>query len=267
MLSPPVGRTAVMGVLNVTPDSFSDGGMWLSHDAAVAHGLELIAEGADIVDVGGESTRPGAVVVSAEEEIARVVPVVRSLASHARISIDTSKFEVAVAAVAAGATMINDVSASLHSVAADAGVAWVAMHMQGEPGSMQASPSYGDVVKEVSEFLIERADIAKHAGVQEIWIDPGIGFGKTVEHNLSLLKHLDVLTQLPFPVVVGASRKAFLGKVLGSDEEPVPVDQRLEASIAAAVMAISQGVAMVRVHDVRATARAARVATAIKAAA
>jgi dihydropteroate synthase len=244
-----------MGVLNVTPDSFSDGGQWLDRDSAVLHGVEMFADGADVVDVGGESTRPGAEPVSVAEELARVVPVVEALSRHGRVSVDTRKAEVAEAAVRAGATLVNDVSASLHEVAAGLGVGWVAMHMRGEPATMQDDPSYDDVVGEVRDFLVERAERAKAAGVEEVWIDPGIGFGKTIDHNLALLRHLDVLAATGLPVVVGTSRKSFLGRLTGG----APAEDRLEASIATATWAMARGAGMVRVHDVRPTAQAAKV--------
>jgi dihydropteroate synthase len=240
-----------MGVLNVTPDSFSDGGRWLDPDAAVAHGLRMVAEGADVIDVGGESTRPGAEPVPADEELRRVLPVVEALAAHVRVSIDTRKPEVAEAAIEAGATLVNDVSASLAPVAAAAGVGWVAMHMQGEPRTMQQAPAYDDVVAEVRAFLVERAS---SSGVDDVWIDPGIGFGKTLEHNLTLLRHLGELVATGYPVVVGTSRKAFLGRLTGGAE----VDDRVEASVATAAWSLSQGAAMVRVHDVAPTVTAAR---------
>jgi len=247
-------RPLVMGVLNVTPDSFSDGGRWFDPDAAVGHGLGLVAEGADIVDVGGESTRPGAAPVSEAEERRRVVDVVAALAPHVRVSIDTRKRGVAEAAVAAGATLVNDVSASLWAVAAAAGpgIGWMAMHMQGEPATMQAAPSYADVVHDVRSFLVARASAARDGGVEEVWIDPGIGFGKTFEHNLVLLRRLGTLVDTGFPVAVGTSRKSFLGRLLGG----APVDDRLEGSVATAVWAVAQGAGMVRVHDVEATVRA-----------
>jgi dihydropteroate synthase len=253
-----------MGVVNVTPDSFSDGGRFLDHRAAVAHGLALFDEGADIVDVGGESTRPGAEPVPVDEELARVVPVIRELARRGRVSIDTRKPDVAAAAVEAGATLVNDVSASLHEVAAAHGVGFVAMHMLGDPRTMQANPTYSDVLSEVRDFLVERADAARRAGVSEVWIDPGIGFGKTAEHNLQILSRLDVLVSTGFPVIVGTSRKRFLGALLARsdgrpDGQPVPTDDRIEGSIATAVWSMMQGVRMVRVHDVRATVHAARV--------
>jgi dihydropteroate synthase len=241
-----------MGVLNVTPDSFSDGGRYLDPELAVAHGLALVAEGADVVDVGGESTRPGAGPVDEAEERRRVVPVIEALAPSVRVSVDTRSAAVAEAAVAAGATLVNDVSASLWPVAAEAGAGWVAMHMQGEPGTMQEAPRYDDVVTEVGAFLQERAAQARAAGVEEVWIDPGIGFGKTLEHNLALLRSLDRLVAGGVPVVVGASRKGSLGQLTGG----APVDDRLEASVATAVWAVEQGAAMVRVHDVAATVRA-----------
>src|SRR5688572_4462216 len=191
-----------MGVVNVTPDSFSDGGRFADHAAAIAHGLALAAEGADWVDVGGESTRPGAAPVPEAEELRRVVPVVEALAAEGlRVSIDTRKASVARAAVAAGATLLNDVGASLGSVAAELGVAWAAMHAQGEPATMQDAPSYRDVVSDVRDELVARADAARAAGVAEVWIDPGIGFGKTHQHNLALLAHLDELVATGYPVL------------------------------------------------------------------
>jgi dihydropteroate synthase len=244
----------VMGVLNVTPDSFSDGGRYLDTDAAIAHGLAMVAAGADVVDVGGESSRPGAESVPEAEERRRVLPVVEALAPHVRVSIDTVKPGVAEAAVAAGARMVNDVSASLWPVAAEAGVAWVAMHMKGTPATMQSLASYDDVVAEVRAFLLDRATAAVAAGVPEVWVDPGLGFAKTADHNLSLLRHLREFTTLGFPVLVGSSRKTFLGALTGD----APVDDRAEASLAAATWALMHGASMVRVHDVKATVQAAR---------
>ena len=240
-----------MGVLNVTPDSFSDGGRWLDAGAAVEHGLRMVQEGADVVDVGGESTRPGADPVDTAEELRRTLPVVEALAPHTRVSIDTRKADVAAAALAAGATLLNDVSASLAHVAKAAGAGWVAMHMRGDPRTMQQAPAYDDVVAEVTAFLAERA---AGAGVDEVWIDPGIGFGKTMEHNLALLAHLDQLVATGFPVVVGTSRKSFLGRLTGG----APAEDRVEASVATAAWALAQGAAMVRVHDVAPTVEAAR---------
>ena len=249
-----------MAVLNVTPDSFSDGGRWFEPDLAIARGIEMIAEGADVVDVGGESTRPGAEPVGESEERRRVVPVVEALAGRVRVSIDTTKASVAEAAIAAGATLVNDVSSSLHEVvaAAGAGIGWVAMHMQGTPRTMQAAPVYHDVVGEVRAFLVERAEKASAAGVEEIWIDPGVGFGKTVDHNLALLQWLPALVATGFPVMVGTSRKSFLGRI-GGGAAPT---ERFEASLATAVFAMAQGARMVRVHDVVATVHAARLVAA-----
>ena len=255
----------VMGVLNVTPDSFSDGGRFLDPADAVAHGRRLVAEGAAVVDVGGEATRPGARPVPVADELARVVPVVEALAGEVRVSIDTTKAEVARAAVAAGATLINDVGASLHEVAAELGVGWVAMHMQGRPGTMQDAPRYDDVVGEVRDFLVERAAAAVAAGVDEVWIDPGFGFGKSVAHNLALLAHLDELVATGHPVVVGLSRKRTLGVLLAASDvvdEPVPTDDRLEAGMAVDVVAMHLGAAMIRAHDVEAAVQAARVVAA-----
>jgi dihydropteroate synthase len=251
----------VMGILNVTPDSFSDGGRWLDPDAAVAHGLEMAADGADVVDVGGESTRPGAEPVAEAEELRRVLPVVEALAPHVRVSVDTRKAAVAERAIAAGATLLNDVSASLHEVAAAGGAGWVAMHMQGKPPTMQHAPSYIDVVTEVRDFLVARADAAGRAGVGEVWIDPGIGFGKTVAHNLTLLKHLRVLADTGHPVLVGTSRKSFLGELAGG----AAPDDRLEGSLATSTWAVVEGASMVRVHDVRPAVEAVRLVGDIRA--
>jgi dihydropteroate synthase len=255
-----------MGVLNVTPDSFFDGGRYDSTDAAVAHGLALIEAGADIVDVGGESSRPGAVAVSEDEELARVVPVVAALAGRVRVSIDTVKPGVARAAVAAGATLVNDISASLWEVVAGVGgaVGWVAMHMQGSPRTMQEAPHYDDVVAEVHAFVLERARLALAAGVPEVWVDPGIGFGKTPDHNLSLLRHLPELVTAARAagcagVAVGTSRKRFIGLLsVPAGAPPAPVEERAEGSLATAAVAMAAGAALVRVHDVAATVQAAR---------
>ena len=252
-------RGLVMGILNVTPDSFSDGGSWSDPERAIIKGHEMIAEGADIVDVGGESSRPGAVAVSIDEELERVIPVIEALSPHVRVSVDTVKEPVADAAVAAGATLINDVSASLWPVAARHGVGWVAMHCKGTPATMQDDPRYNDVVAEVRDLLSARAAAAAGAGVREIWIDPGIGFGKTVDHNLELLACLDVLVATGHSVLVGTSRKGFLG-TLGARADGVvlPVTDRLPGSLATATWALTQGAGMVRVHDVAATVQAAR---------
>jgi dihydropteroate synthase len=261
-----------MGVLNVTADSFSDGGRYLEPGAAVAHGRRLIAEGADIVDVGGESSRPGAEPIDAAEELRRVVPVVEALAPEVRVSIDTVKPAVARAAVAAGATLVNDVSASLAEVAADLGTGYIVMHRQGTPQTMQLAPRYDDVVAEVGDFLARGADQAERRGVAEVWVDPGIGFGKTMAHNLALLRHLDQLVALGRPVMVGTSRKGFLGRLVARSDastsgshptsEVTEPDDRLEASLATATWAMAQGARMVRVHDVLPTVQAAKVVAA-----
>ena len=260
---------AVMGVLNVTPDSFSDGGEFLDHGAAVAHGRRMLDEGASIIDVGGESTRPGAAPVGDAEEVARVVPVIEALADEPEVASGAVRISVARAAVAVGADIVNDVSAGLGDVAADLGVGWVAMHMQGDPRTMQDEPTYDDVVAEVHDFLVARAEAALAAGVPEVWIDPGIGFGKTTTHNLLLMRHLDRLVDTGHPVVLGVSRKRFLGEVTGLSDRstpggvgasgPTPPGDRREASVALAVWGYRQGVAVVRTHDVWASVRAARV--------
>jgi dihydropteroate synthase len=258
------GRRQIMGVVNVTPDSFSDGGRFLDHAAAVEHGRSLVAQGADWVDVGGESTRPRAHPVPVDEELGRVIPVVEALAADGvAVSIDTRKAPVAEAAVAAGARMINDVSATLGEVAAATGAAFVAMHMLGDPRTMQADPAYGDVVTEVRDFLVERADAARGAGAHEVWIDPGIGFGKTLEHNLDLLANLDVLVATGYPVLIATSRKSMLGTLAARADRseparPAPTTDRLEGSIATATWALLRGATMVRVHEVPATVQAVR---------
>ena len=256
----------VMGIVNVTPDSFSDGARFLEPEAAVARGRRLFDEGAAVVDVGGESTRPGAEPVPVGEELARVVDVVAGLAPHGRVSIDTTKPEVARAAVAAGAGILNDISAALHEVAAELDVTWIAVHRQGTPATMQIAPQYDDVVAEVGGFLAAAAERGLAAGVPEVWIDPGIGFGKTTSHNLELLANLRQLTAMGVPVVVGASRKRFIGVLHaqsdGSTEEEAPTDDRLEGSLAAAAWAFAQGAAVVRAHDVAATMGALKVVAA-----
>jgi len=254
-----------MGVVNVTPDSFSDGGRWLDEPAAVAHGRALIAEGAGIVDVGGESTRPGAAPVDVEEELRRVAGVVRGLAgAGARVSVDTSKAAVARAALDAGADLVNDVTAlradpALATLVAERGVDVCLMHMRGEPRTMQQDPRYDDVVAEVKAFLESRLADAVRAGIAEerVWLDPGIGFGKTADHNLELLRRLDELVALGRPLVVGTSRKAFLGRITGR-----PVDERLPGTIATNVLALARGAAVFRVHDVAPVAEALQVAAA-----
>jgi dihydropteroate synthase len=250
-----------MGVLNVTPDSFSDGGLWLDKGRAVGHALEMADAGAAVIDVGGESTRPGAAAVPEEEELRRVVPVIEALAPRIRVSIDTRKESVARAAVAAGATIINDVSASLWRVAAETGAGWVAMHMPADPSVMQHYAHYDNVVGEVLEFLEDRAERAASAGVGEIWIDPGIGFGKTADHNLQLLRCLRTFVATGWPVLVGTSRKSFLGRITRLPGGTVPAaDDRLEATVATTAWSIVQGADMVRVHDVRPAVQAALLA-------
>jgi dihydropteroate synthase len=255
----------LMGVVNVTPDSFSDGGQYLDPAAAVRHGEELARDGAAILDVGGESTRPGAAEVEESEELRRVEPVVRALAGEATVSIDTSKAAVAAAALDAGASIVNDVTAFKHepemaALCAERGVGVVLMHMPGNPRTMQDDPRYEDVVDEVKAFLAERMEFAVGQGVEEdrIWLDPGIGFGKTLEHNLELLRRLGELRELGRPLVVGASRKSFIGKVDGS-----AVGDRIGGSIASTVLAAAEGAAVLRVHDVAEMAQALAVANAV----
>jgi dihydropteroate synthase len=254
----------IMGVVNVTPDSFSDGGVFDTAEDAVAHGRRLSAEGAQILDVGGESTRPGADPVSVEEELRRVLPVVEGLAGVARVSIDTMKLAVAEAAVDAGASYVNDVTAFRHDpelagLVADRGLDCCLMHMLGEPRTMQRDPRYGDVVSDVKAFLTERMEAAVRAGVPEerIQLDPGIGFGKTLDHNLELLRRLEELTELGRPLVIGTSRKSFIGRITGRD-----VTERVHATVATSVIAFERGARVFRVHDVAATADALAVAAA-----
>jgi dihydropteroate synthase len=249
------GDFRIMGVVNVTPDSFSDGGRYLDCDAAIAHGLELEAQGASILDVGGESTRPGAAPVAEPEELRRVIPVIAGLVAagcKAQISIDTSKSAVASGALEAGATLVNDVTAlrgdpSIAAVVAESGAECCLMHMLGDPRTMQRDPRYQDVVNDIKAFLEERTEFAVAAGIapERILLDPGIGFGKTVEHNLELLRRLGELVELGRPVVIGTSRKSFLGRLTGRD-----VDGRLAGTIATNVLAYERGARVFRVHDV-----------------
>jgi len=260
------GDFTVMGVVNVTPDSFSDGGLFLDPEAAVAHGRELIEAGAEILDVGGESTRPGAEPVGEDEELRRVVPVIEGLRDgSSRISIDTSKAAVAAAALKTGAEIVNDVTAlrgdpEMAALCADRGATVVLMHMLGEPRTMQDNPRYDDVVADVKAFLAQRLEAAVAAGIEEdrVWLDPGIGFGKTGAHNMELLRRLGELRDLGRPLVVGTSRKSFIGKVDGS-----PADQRLGGTIASSVLAATEGADVLRVHDVAEVRQALTVATAI----
>lgn len=258
--------TRLMGVVNVTPDSFSDGGLYLDPEAAIAHGRELVAAGAEILDVGGESTRPGAKAVGEEEELRRVVPVIRGLRDlDCELSVDTSKASVAAAALEAGAAIVNDVTAlrgdpEMAPLCAERGATVILMHMLGEPRTMQDDPRYEDVAADVQAFLAERLEAAVAAGIAEerIWLDPGIGFGKTAAHNLELLRRLGELRELGRPLVIGTSRKSFIGKLDGS-----AAGERLGGTIASSVLAAVEGAAVLRVHDAAEVRQALTVATAI----
>ena len=260
-----LSRPLVMGIVNVTPDSFSDGGQHLLRDAAIAHAQQLIADGADIINIGGESTRPGAQPVGVQQELDRVLPIIEALNdAPLPVSIDTCKPEVMQAALAAGAQMVNDINAlqdaaALQAVAASAAAVCL-MHKQGDPQTMQQQPHYTDVVAEVSEFLRGRIAAAEAAGIARtrIVIDPGFGFGKTLAHNLALLRELEKLAGLGVPVLAGLSRKAMLGALTGQD-----VNHRVAASVAAALIAVQRGASIVRVHDVRATVDALKIWNAV----
>jgi dihydropteroate synthase len=262
-----LSRPQVMGILNITPDSFSDGGDFFVPEQAVAHALRMVEEGAAIIDVGGESTRPGAPPVSVEEELGRVIPIIEAL--HASlsvpVSIDTRKPEVMQAAVAAGAGLINDVNAlqatGAIELAARLGVPVFLMHMQGTPETMQQQPEYGDVVTEVTEFLTDRAHLCMQQGIarEQILLDPGFGFGKTAKHSLLLLQQLEQLVATGFPVLVGLSRKSMIGQTLG-----LPVDKRLDPGVALAVLAVWKGASIVRCHDVRETREAIQMCQAVR---
>jgi dihydropteroate synthase len=260
-------RTLVMGILNVTPDSFSEGGRFLDAEVATKHAAQMVADGADIVDVGGESTRPGSAPVSADEELERVLPVIERLREEIQgvpISIDTRKAEVAARALEAGAIIVNDVSAGadpeMFGVVRERQAAIVLMHMKGEPKTMQEAPTYDDVVGEVHDFLRERIEAAEFAGIdaERIAIDPGIGFGKDLGHNLELIRRIDAFLDLGRPVLVGPSRKRFIGTILD-----LPEDQRVEGTIGAVAWMVARGAHVVRVHDVREVTRAIRVIDAI----
>lgn len=262
----PLDQPRVMGILNVTPDSFSDGGQFHQLDAAVLRAEKMLAAGCDFIDIGGESTRPGAKDVSEQQELDRVIPVIEAIRARLDcvVSIDTSKAAVMRDAVAAGAGLINDVRAlqepgALYA-AVDAGVPVCLMHMQGQPRTMQSNPQYGNVITEVSDFLRERAQICQQAGIeqQQILLDPGFGFGKSVQHNFRLLAHMDKLHQLGYPLLVGMSRKSMLGAVTSK-----PVEQRLAASISAATIAMLQGAQIIRVHDVEETSDALAIVQAL----
>ena len=254
--------TLIMGILNVTPDSFSDGGRHATTDAAVTHALQLIEEGADIIDVGGESTRPGAATVDEAEELRRVLPVLEQLSARTAValSIDTMKPAVARAALAAGASLVNDVAANRASdemwrLVAETRAGYVAMHMQGTPQTMQTAPRYGDVVAAVNAFFGERLERIQAVGVslEQVVLDVGIGFGKTLEHNLQLLRAVGSFTRWQRPLLLGVSRKSFIGQALGA-----PLDDRLAGALACAVWAVESGVQIIRTHDVKATAQAVR---------
>jgi len=262
-----LARPLVMGILNVTPDSFSDGGSYIDRDAAVTAAVRMLADGADVIDVGGESTRPGAEPVTAVQEAARVAGVIAALAEQgACVSVDTRHALVASEALSAGASIVNDVSGftdpEMVRVAADSDAGLVVMHMRGEPRTMQEAPAYADVVAEVAEFLSRQAVALERAGVarDRIAIDPGIGFGKTTEHNLALLRRLPELEALGFPVLVGASRKRFIGEITGVVEPQA----RVAGSVAAALEAVRRGAAVVRVHDVAATVQALAMVRAVE---
>jgi dihydropteroate synthase len=261
-------RTLVMGILNVTPDSFSDAGRFFTDRAAIDRGAEMIDQGADVVDVGGESTRPGSDPVPADEELRRVIPVIEQLAKHRStvpVSIDTRKAEVAAAALEAGATIVNDVSAGsdpeMFELAREHGAGIVLMHMKGDPKTMQEAAYYEDVVAEVHEYLRERIEAAEFAGIEpeRIVVDPGIGFGKDVDHNLEVLHHIDAFLDLGRPVLVGPSRKRFIGTLLD-----LPEDERVEGTAAAVAWSVSRGAHLVRVHDVKEIVRVVRVIDAIE---
>ena len=263
------GKTLIMGILNVTPDSFSDGGRFFEKDKAIAHGLKMVEEGADIIDIGGESTRPGSRPLAQEEELQRVIPVIESLAQRTDvpISIDTYKSRIAREAIQAGAEMINDISGlhfdpGLAEVAADQKVPLILMHMRGVPETMQIDPHYDSLFSEIIQSLEESIQKAESAGVQgdQILIDPGIGFGKTFEHNLLLLKHLSEFRVLGKPIVLGTSRKSFIGKIVNSRE----ISDRLEGTLASAVIGTFNGAHIIRCHDVLQAKRTIAVADAIR---
>jgi dihydropteroate synthase len=245
-------RTWVMGILNATPDSFYDAGRHFEKDAAVARAREMLAEGADVIDVGGESTRPGSEAVALEEELRRVIPVVKEISGEAFVSIDTMKSQVAEQAINAGARMINDVTAfsdaAMARVAREYDIPAVLMHMQGTPKTMQANPQYGDVVDDVKKFLAQRVEYARSQGVERVLVDPGIGFGKTLAHNLAIFRRLGEFKELGVPVLLGASRKSWIEKLLG-----LPPGERLAPSLAVAALAVDSRVDVLRVHDVKET--------------
>ncbi|MEA5362604.1 dihydropteroate synthase [Amycolatopsis sp., V23-08] len=249
----------IAGILNVTPDSFSDGGLYDEPGAAIRRAEQLLRDGADIIDVGGESTRPGARPVGEAEELRRVLPVVEALAGRCEVSVDTTKESVARACIKAGASILNDVSAELYTVAADLGAGWIATHKRGTPATMQDDPGYDDVLREVTGYLVDRAEKAKTAGVTRLWIDPGLGFGKRPRHDYALLRGVGELVATGFPVCVGASRKSFIGHATGQTRP----ERRVPGSVVAAAWSAAAGADLIRVHDVRATLDGLRVASAI----
>jgi dihydropteroate synthase len=260
-------KTLIMGIINVTPDSFSDGGHFLDSEKAIAQGLRLVDEGADIIDIGGESTRPGSESVSVDEELRRVIPVIEGLVDKVKIpiSIDTCKSEVARKAIDSGASMINDISAArfdpkIVDVAKEYDVPLALMHMKGTPNNMQKNPTYESVMGEIKEFLYERVGFAVTKGIlkENILIDPGIGFGKTLEHNYEIIRNLGELKEMDMPILIGPSRKSFIGKTLD-----LPVEERLEGTLAAVTMCVMNGADMVRVHDVKEVVRAVKMTDAI----
>jgi len=260
-------KTLIMGVLNVTPDSFSDGGLFTDVDTAVAHGKKMVSDGADLIDVGGESTRPGAVPLSEKEELARILPVITQLLEQVSIpiSIDTYKPHVADACLKTGAHLINDITGMIHPemrmIAAKHKAPIILMHMKGTPKTMQQNPTYQDLLREITAFFQEQTTKARKTGIQHIILDPGIGFGKTVEHNLQILKHLDVFKMFRCPICVGPSRKSFIGTITG-----LSAKERLEGTLAAMTIAIMNGANIVRVHDVNECKRAIQVIDAIRSA-
>ena len=261
-----IDRTLTMGILNVTPDSFSDGGRFLHHDNAVSRGLELIGQGADIIDVGGESTRPGSLPIMEEVEIKRVLPVIQALVSRAPVSIDTTKAAVAAKVLEAGAFLVNDVSgltadADMAKVIADYDASCCIMHSKDTPLTMQDNPHYDDLIREVCDFLDRQINAALDAGIKQdkIWIDPGIGFGKTLQHNLLLIKHLDELKRFGMPILLGVSRKSFIGTILGG----IPPKERVDGTVAACILGMQHGANILRVHDVDHVSQAIKVAEAI----
>ncbi len=264
MLIGKISSPLIMGVVNVTPDSFSDGGRFFSVESAIDHGLKLIEEGADIIDVGGESSRPGALPVPTDEELSRVIPVVEALARSVPVSVDTVKPEVMMDAISAGAAMINDINALSDidvSFLIDASISICLMHKQGDPMTMQLDPSYNDVLEEVYGFLEKRVDALVEAGIskERLLIDPGFGFGKTLEQNLMLLRHLDRFLALDLPILAGLSRKSMLGAITGR-----PVSERVHASVAASLIAVQKGASIVRVHDVSAMRDALKILNAVE---